>query len=233
LVQSSIEYDKGFDGEAKRLAHVMRTLLYDTNRSTSLLKQLGMKNIRFCCTCSGEFNKRIHLAGFSCLTSVFMGKPAIRKHLPTLESSPSNIKWVPFQKWWNKIVIVDHNGNKFSRQRLIRTVCNKDGGAHIDPELDKKYYELSRKNSLGWKYCTGGKWFDVSGPELASIRQMAHEIIMTLTKALPELEGGIDSEALSEALNPKRDWSGYLIREMILLTDDNKSIAKKYTQKEK
>ena len=233
MVQSSIAYDKGFDGEAKRIAHIIRTMLYDSNKSTSLLEQLGLKNITFCCTCCGEYNEAIHLSSFSCLVLIFMGKPVISKYIPTLESSAGNMKWVPFRQWWDKVVIVDSNKNKFSRQRLIMTVCNKDGGAHVDPEIDKEYYELSRKNSLRWKYGVNGKWFDFSRPELASIRQMAHEIILTLTKELPELEDAIDSKVLSEAKNPKRDQSGIFLGEVIIVTDQNQDIADKYKKRKK
>ena len=47
LISSSNSYDNKFLGEAKRLAVVIRVLLYDTSSSTSLLTQLGKKNIGF------------------------------------------------------------------------------------------------------------------------------------------------------------------------------------------
>lgn len=232
LVRSSISYDEGFDGAAKWIALSMRTLLHDSKASMSLLKQLGLKNILFCCTCHGEYSEKLHISSYSCLTSVLMRKPAIAKYLPILDSSPDNMKWVSFQKWWDKVVIVDNNKNKFSRQRLIRIVSNKDGGAHVDPELEKDYYELSRRNSLGWKYSTGGKWFDLSGPELASIRQMAHEIILTLTKGFPDIKKSIDLDIFCKALHPKVDRSGIVIGgEVILVTDQNINLVDAYLKR--
>lgn len=41
LQNSSESYDNGFDSEAKRLAVTIRVLLYDTQKSHSLLGQLG------------------------------------------------------------------------------------------------------------------------------------------------------------------------------------------------
>lgn len=47
LVSSSKAYDEGFTSEAKRLANVIRILVHDTTRSTSLLKSLHKKDILF------------------------------------------------------------------------------------------------------------------------------------------------------------------------------------------
>jgi hypothetical protein len=44
---SADAFDKGFEGEAKRLAVTLRVLLHDTKSSRSLLGQLGRKNIDF------------------------------------------------------------------------------------------------------------------------------------------------------------------------------------------
>ncbi len=79
--------------------------------------------------------------------------------------------------------------NKFTRKDIILNVANKDGGAHVDPTLPEMYYELSRKNSIGWKLITDETVMDFSvGPELASIRQIAYEIIVTLEKDFPFLK---------------------------------------------
>lgn len=40
---SAASYDNGFEGEARRLANVLRLLLHDTRASRSLLGQLGVK----------------------------------------------------------------------------------------------------------------------------------------------------------------------------------------------
>jgi hypothetical protein len=44
LDASALSYDAGFEGEAKRLAVVIRVLLHDTAKSRSLLQSLGIKH---------------------------------------------------------------------------------------------------------------------------------------------------------------------------------------------
>ena len=45
LRASADSYDSGFKGEAKRLAVIIRVLLHDTHKSTSLMTLLGIKGI--------------------------------------------------------------------------------------------------------------------------------------------------------------------------------------------
>lgn len=84
-------------------------------------------------------------------------------------------------------MVVDNRGNKSTRKDLILTVCDKDGGAHVDAEFDEAYYALSRSNSLGWKYQKNGVEQDFAGkPELACLRQIAYEVLKSLKDEFPE-----------------------------------------------
>ena len=47
LRRSSESFDGGFEGEARRLAVSLRILLHDTEKSSSLLGQLGLKDSEF------------------------------------------------------------------------------------------------------------------------------------------------------------------------------------------
>ena len=60
-------------------------------------------------------------------------------------------------------------------------LANKDGGAHVDPRLDVIYADLSRNNSLAWEAyaADGSSRPPEDGPELAIMRQIAHELIKT------------------------------------------------------
>lgn len=58
-------------------------------------------------------------------------------------------------------------------------VADKDGGSHVDPKLDADYAEFSRKNSLGHFASSGTQWRPLLRPELATLRQIAHEILKT------------------------------------------------------
>lgn len=67
-------------------------------------------------------------------------------------------------------------------------VANTDGGAHIDPELDSGYAALSRQNSIGYAVENpDGKFVEIDKSELASIRQIAHEIVVSVAARYPDL----------------------------------------------
>lgn len=184
---SSSSYDAGFKGESKRLAVVIRTLVHDTTNSKSLLSQLGKKNIGFIDT-SKEYNPHNLLAHFGLVAmrmSIGGDKPGAT-YVPLLDDVPfGTVKTVPFAKWWNQIIFA-FKRNIITRKELVLTVANQDGGAHVDPKLDDKYLELSRRNALGWTF-TGPNVSKepLKGAELASVRQIAHELLMSLKKSVP------------------------------------------------
>lgn len=114
---------------------------------------------------------------------------------------------IRFDRWWEQTVINVPNGKTFSREDLVKTVANKDGGAHVDPTLDDDYYALTRLNSLE-VYGGGTKdelylsWGDpdakfthapdveltaLSSPVPASIRQIAWELTKSLAGRHPYL----------------------------------------------
>ena len=111
-----------------------------------------------------------------------------------------------FDRWWTQTVI-NAMGRKFTRRDLVLTTANQDGGAHLDPGVDKDYYDLTRLNALGI-YGGGDKeriqlmWgsaeprlADTQDVELtspgspvpASLRQIAWELTTTLEGQYPEL----------------------------------------------
>jgi hypothetical protein len=88
---------------------------------------------------------------------------------------------VSFETWWNSAVFVDTKKNRFTRKDLVVTLADQDGGAHVDPGLDQKYYELTRQNSLGWhRSCHDGTWAALTNPHYAAVRQISHEVLSTL-----------------------------------------------------
>lgn len=187
LRRSSQSYDEGSTSEAKRLAVVIRVLLHDTQNSTSLLTLLKKKDILFYDT-SLDYNPH-NLASTMGLIMMRIGQDDAR-YVPPLDDGPP-IRYrkakIAFEKWWNKIVFVDTKGNKLTRKDLVLAVSNKDGGAHIDSNLNKAYADLTRFDSLGWKFMKDGveKGF-ATRPELASVRQMSHEVLKSLQDEFPE-----------------------------------------------
>jgi len=190
LELSADALDKGYQGEAQRLAASIRVLVHDTGRSKSLLGQLGQKAIPFYDT-SLPYNPKSKMPYIGLtvmtLTKQEAAYAALLDNLPP-DTPP---RWVDFDEWWNRVIFIDKDGSETSRRDLILAVANKDGGAHVDPVLDEKYANLSRRNSLAWRFKGSGGDVPLGGPEKAAVRQIAHEVLKTLNPAMPSMKPNI------------------------------------------
>ena len=90
------------------------------------------------------------------------------------------MRLVPFKQWWDEPVSKDRAGNLWSRKDHVRTLANKEGGAHVDPNLDPAYEALVSANGFGMQFLTPeGDCLDFAGdPAAASVRQIAHEFLI-------------------------------------------------------
>jgi hypothetical protein len=175
---SCASFDNGFEGEIKRLAVSVRVLAHDTNNSTSLLTLSGKKNTKYLDT-SDPYDDE-NLLGHSSLVQIHMTAQSVKPkaHLDN-DIDPS---WIDFDAWWNGIVLVDSMKNEFSRKDITLYLANKDGGAHVDHEIDEKYHNLRTQNSLGWITRTSADEREIAGEDHvpATMRQIAHEVIKSL-----------------------------------------------------
>jgi hypothetical protein len=176
-------FDEGDLAIAQEIAVKLRVIFHNTNNSKSLLHQLKLQHIDFVDT-SDKFNSYNRLAHLGLL--IMRLKP---NHLPTDNTilpklATAKFQFVTFQNWWdNKKVLKDINQNIFTRKKLIHHLANQDGGAHVDPELDSDYYEISRKNTIGWSLVDSkGQRVPLNDPVLPSIRQISYEAIETFNK---------------------------------------------------
>ncbi len=176
LEASADAFDRGCEGEAKRLAVTARVLLHDTRQSHSLLGQLERKDLSLWDTALAldPCNVMTH----SGLVFIAMGDPN-PKYVAMLDDVP-RLRQTPFDEWWNSAVFSDSQQNTLSRKDLVLTAANQDGGAHVDTALDEIYARLSKDNSMGWVYTDGRGASPLPGPERAAIRQIAHELLKTL-----------------------------------------------------
>lgn len=196
LVSSANSYDRGFEGEAKRLAVIIRVLVHDTSNSTSLLTLLGKKDIDFYDSgLDWESDHRLSPTG---LADIQFSPPKELRYSAPLDNlwpGKSKVKKVRFNQWWNKVVYLDNKQNKLNRKELILNTANKLGGAHVDPNLDKAYQRLVAFDSPTWNFIAKEVALDLDGSEsvvnevvvdfhnsavLANIRQIAHEVLKTL-----------------------------------------------------
>jgi len=187
LLTSCERYDQGDKSEAKRIAVPIRTLVHDTGNSMSLLGQLGLgrKFLDTAFDVPDDVVQQVWRCRLALPDAITPGAWA-----PLLDGSTSRI--VDFDEWWTETVVTDAKGNTFSRSDLILNVANTDGGAHVDPTLERTYAELTRENSCqmlfgtidmshGWpESLAGHKFFQMESPVNASIRQVGHEVLKTL-----------------------------------------------------
>ena len=192
ITKSCSEYDNGCTAEAKRIATAIRLLLHDTKNSRSLFSQLALKSIGFLDTAVPIANdeKQVILGLLQTKITVNDDLTVTGKHHPLLEHRPDGwpkAKKRLFPEWWNQTVLTDTRGTRFSRRTLVMAVANTDGGAHIDPEIDASYAALSRQNSIGYAVGVNVNIEPIDKSELASIRQIAHEILVSIADRHPEL----------------------------------------------
>lgn len=181
LKASCASFDTGFLGEAKRLATTIRVLLHDTTNSKSLLGLLGIKNSLKYVNTANRYDPSNLLAHHG-LVGMRIGTGVSSYWAPLGDGPPPCYNRQPctFDEWWNEPVVVDKRGGVFSRSDLVLFLANKDGGAHVDPQLDKAYAELTRNNSIGWMVSNGTDARPLSDIELHSVRQIAYEFIQSL-----------------------------------------------------
>lgn len=188
LLQHSCErYDSGLEAIGKHISLSLRVLLHHHGQSRALLEQLGLRNAKYYDT-AGPINPKNLLS--ECNLIIMHASATGGRYIPqvTAGGGPFPPRKVTLVEWWNEPVLKDQQGRVFNRRELILNVADTDGGAHVDPELEEAYMDLSRNNSLGWIFGNGNieKAFE-GRAELVCMRQIAHELLMTLRDVFPEM----------------------------------------------
>lgn len=184
LEASCTAFDTGNYAEAKRLATAIRVLLHDTAKSKSLLGLLEVKSQLKYVNTAMPFDAANLLAHHGLVGFGFAPKgpsywAPLDKGPPTRYNRPAST----FDDWWSQVIIDDKSGGVFTRKDLVLALANKDGGAHVDPELEPSYAALTRDNSVGWTVSDDQGERPLSDIELHSVRQIAFEVAQTLKMA--------------------------------------------------
>lgn len=195
LQVSAEAFDKGAEAEAKRLASSLRILLARGGRNMHpLLGQLGMLDRPFISTVPKHIPSRILTANLNLVGVNMQG--AQHKYFAQLDSG-GIFRELPFDEWWTEPVFaIPRGGSTLSRENLVRSVADQDGGAHVDPALEEPYASFSRQNSLGHTRKAGAEAeaLPMLRPERAAIRQIAHEVLKSL---LPDYVKSIEHKGAS------------------------------------
>lgn len=210
-------FDAGQEVAAKQLATSIRLLVHDA-RSTSLLTHLGVKlQLPYRDTALAEAPPGVITVNCGlCMFNLNIGSQEVT-YRPPLDELSVDRQHPPacFEDWWRIPVLRDTAGHQFSRASFVLTVANKDGGTHVDGVLPSDYEALTRANSLGFAQVATGEpntaalsvcfeglrqaphdGRDGSEPvpnsiALASVRQIAHELVSTLETELVDAGNSI------------------------------------------
>lgn len=163
----------------KPLATTFRILFHHHGSNKSLLNQLGIEEKIEMVSTSNHFEPSSIIS--------FLGLIGVRVesnsafYIP--HEMPNAFRTIPFEKWWSsEIVINDSSRKKWTRKELVTFAANQDGGSHVDPRIDLKYYQLAYQNSIGWKFFKGSESEGVGldNPIPASLWQVGLEFLKSL-----------------------------------------------------
>jgi hypothetical protein len=176
-------YDQGEPEEAIRIAVSLRVLFHDTHRCTSLLSHLGQKQSWILST--AEFFATPQLMEVPLVHINIQANPYPTGRCaciasPMLDKSARNEN-VHTKTWWAEEKIIKcGSGSEFSRRDLVLNATDKDGGAHVDKNLDDVYTQILGGAGLSIDIVyKGGQRVSVRFEHLhfASLRQMAYEVL--------------------------------------------------------
>ena len=174
------------------MALTVRILCHSGN-GPSLLQQVGLlKSAWFYDTASALHGLtpagNPFVGAFPSALVVIKASPGgIEEVAPLDNRPPSNVTWSRFKSWWNKPVLsadlskalVGGPIQESTRRDVILWLANQDGGAHVDAMIDADYDSV-RNTVFGTVQASDGTRSVVKMPIAASMRQIAHEVLVTM-----------------------------------------------------
>jgi hypothetical protein len=177
LMSSCWAYDSGQKAEAVRIATIIRVLLHNSGKSTSLLTHLGAKSLQLYCSVPDRPADA---------TRYFFGMGSGRELpdgtvelVPNLDTGPPG-KLVSAEEWWWQLIFALETGETLTRRDVVLAAANQDGGAHVDSDLDPTYLALATDGAGGAHLRRVGDHFEVDNSRdlhLVSLRQMGYELL--------------------------------------------------------
>lgn len=144
LENSCKVYDEGHVDEAVRIATVIRVLVHDTQRSTSLLSHLNALNANIVTSNRVPANAVLFSSSLTTIQMNFEsdGQGNMTHEVMQLPAGAEAIHGVlSVFNWWNEPIMKTLEG-VYTRKDIVLWAANKDGGAHVDPTLPPMYVNL-------------------------------------------------------------------------------------------
>lgn len=186
MMESTLAYDMGFEGEAQRLAVTIRVLFEGPDGSGPLLSKIGQEIYLY--DNSPDYNPALNLP-YSAL-ALFAPKKGKEAYSPRMGRNPG----VPIRKatpdeWLYKAVVIDPaQGVKLTRKDIIEAVANTYGDGSVRPKLNQEFNKLILDKPVGWvNEKKSEKRTTLQYIEFASTRHMAWEILMALEEQVAHL----------------------------------------------
>lgn len=192
-------FDAGNIDEAWALSPTVRVLVHQTDKSSSLLGQLQLQGqMRFLDTGSpvadqwfrkpdGSLTQSINMLGAGLLYIKITDDLA--NWYPRLDTDPGTWSRIPFEKWWNQPILRSWSrpNRLWTRRTLVLALANKDGGAHVDPDIDEDFDCVLRRHAGRYIIAAAGGQLNVqASPVPPSVRQISYELEMSITETLGE-----------------------------------------------
>jgi hypothetical protein len=184
IQRSCIAFDAGMEDEALRIAIAMRVVFHHTQSSTSLIAHLNLEASRMLSSSRGHGDFQDYLTH-----QINLSSPAPIKMLPMLGEK---FREISLSDWWSKEPVFVHKNERFTRRKIILSAANKDGGAHVDVQLER-YYEVLCAGEYaigitGDLTCQGRPPFKQGvthyskNAHFALIRQFGHEALVSASR---------------------------------------------------
>ena len=170
-IRSSCEsFDLGSKWEAKRIAASIYILMKDGRGQTkSLVSQLGIRALI-------PFLSSVEPAVPAPKGMILGPELFPQAKLLSFQFSPNTkvllspklqvekLRCVSHDAWWGEPVY-EYGNVQFSRNKLIETMRNQDGGGHVDADLDEEYMSFCANVGDGlWTDENGGLIFNIPQP---------------------------------------------------------------------
>lgn len=163
LERSNASFDDGHLSEAKRLAVTLRVLFHNTKMSHALIHQLGLdQTLTWADTCGVPDPKNVMpqwglvIMGMHLETNEVFFEPRLGGGAPSRIRTKSlrlpRGSRILLDEWWTEPVVKDASHALFSRKDFVFALSNKEGGAHVDPEIYESYNRIAHLNSMGWTF---------------------------------------------------------------------------------
>ncbi|HCB1649756.1 hypothetical protein H0O82_06965 [Escherichia coli] len=183
FLQSSCEmYDKGHTHEALRIALSLRVIFYSSGSCTSIMKHLGVTDIKLLSTGGIPKESAKDVIQFHGLGMYELTNTGDSRYRPSLGDGPPLNKLLPLKQWWQECVYVLEKGKLITRFIIMDAAANNDGGAHVDERLEPLYASLSEDGALGAFESINEHFEVISRTEITNanhvaLRQMAYEVL--------------------------------------------------------